>query len=205
MKRKVLPLFLAVLMLCTLAVGCSRKDNNNDDNNGQNQQQNGQNNNNTGNNNDDDNNDNLAEITMERISGFLGRTRDDLATLFTGNSTVNDDGETYQQKIYGTDARVRAEYGDDDKIERFYVYTDETGFTNNFRTELDKLYGAFNEETGWQSKEFNVRVKRENGEVVMILERANGTNNNNMGNNTGNTGNTGNAGNSGNTGNTSGQ
>lgn len=176
MKRKVLPLFLAVLLICTMAAGCSRKNNTDDVNNDQNQEQNGQNNGGTNNNgNDNDNNENLAEITVERISGFLGRTRDDLASLFTGNATVTDDGETYQQKIYGTDARVRAEYGADDKIERFYVYTDETGFTNNFRTELDKLYGTFDETNGWENDEFKVRVQRENGEVVMILERVNGT------------------------------
>ncbi len=189
MKRKALPLFLALLVICALAAGCTRKNNTDDLNNGQNQQQNGQNNGssnngNTGNNGSNDNNQNLAEITVERISGFLGRTRDELATLFTGNSTVADDGETYQQKIYGADARVRAEYDKDKKIERFYIYTDETGFTNNFRTELDKLYGAFNEESGWQNKDFTVRVKRENGEVVMILERA--TNGSGMGDTSGN-------------------
>ncbi|MBR0445852.1 MAG: hypothetical protein IIX23_01010, partial [Oscillospiraceae bacterium] len=53
----------------------------------------------------------------------------------------------------------------------FYVYTDETGFTNSFRTELDKLYGAFDETKGWESKDFRVRVERKNGEVVLILER----------------------------------
>lgn len=205
MKRKVLPLFLAVLMLCTLAVGCSRKNNNDDVNGDQNQEQNGQNNGDTNNNgNDNDNNENLAEITVERISGFLGRTRDDLASLFTGNATVSDDGEMYQQKIYGTDARVRAEYDDDDKIERFYVYTDETGFTNNFRTELDKLYGTFDEETGWQSEDFSVRVERENGEVVLILERAESGTGNDTGNGTGN-GTSGNGTGSGNTSGTAGQ
>lgn len=191
MKRKVLPLFLAVLLICTLAVGCSRKSNTDDVNNNQNQEQNGQNNGST-NNNGNDNNENLAEITVERISGFLGRTRNDLASLFTGNATVTDDGEMYQQKIYGTDARVRAEYGKDDKIERFYVYTDETGFTNNFRTELDKLYGTFDEATGWQNDQFKVRVQRENGEVILILERVGSTtgNDTNSGSNT-NTGNNG--------------
>lgn len=179
MKRKVLPLVLAVLVVLSLAAGCSRKNNTDDVNGGQNQQQNGSSNNdtnkpgnsNSGNGNSDDNNQNLAEITVERISGFLGRTKNDLMSLFTGGATMTDDGEVYRQKIYGTDARVRAEYGKDDKIERFYVYTDETGFTNSFRTELDKLYGAFDETKGWESKDFRVRVERKNGEVVLILER----------------------------------
>ena len=180
MKRKVLALFLAVLVLSTLAAGCSRKNNTDDLNNDQNQQQNGQNNsgsNQNGNNsgNDNDNNENLAEITVERISGFLGRTKDDLATLFTGNVIINDDGETYQQKMYGTDARVRAEYNADNKIERFYVYTNETGFTNNFRTELDKVYGTFDEVNGWKNEKLNIRVKRENGEVILIVEPADST------------------------------
>ena len=186
MKRKVFALFLAVLMLSAVAAGCSRKNNTDDMNNGQNQQQNGQSNGNSnqnGNNNsnDNDNNENLAEITVERISGFLGRTKDDLATLFTGNAVINDDGETYQQKIYGTDARVRAEYNADNKIERFYVYTDETGFANNFRTELDKVYGTFDEVNGWKNEKFNIRVKREKGEVILILEPASGTGNNTSG------------------------
>ena len=180
MKHKVLALFLAVLVLSTLAAGCSRKNNTDDLNNDQNQQQNGQNNsgsNQNGNNsgNDNDNNENLAEITVERISSFLGRTKDDLATLFTGNVIINDDGETYQQKMYGTDARVRAEYNADNKIERFYVYTNETGFTNNFRTELDKVYGTFDEVNGWKNEKLNIRVKRENGEVILIVEPADST------------------------------
>jgi hypothetical protein len=181
MKRKVLPLFLAVLIVLTLAAGCSRKNNTDDVNNGQNQEQNGSGNNagsnnsgngnNNSNNNDDDNKENLAEITMERISGFLGRTKNDLTTLFTGGATMTDDGEMYRQKIYGTDARVRAEYDKDNKIQRFYVYTDENGFTNSFRTELDKLYGTFDETKGWENKDFRVKVERKNGEVIMILER----------------------------------
>ena len=180
MKRKVLPLFLAVLIVLTLAAGCSRKNNTDDVNNGQNQEQNGSGNNtgsnnsgngNNTNNNDDDNKENLAEITMERISGFLGRTKNDLTTLFTGGATMTDDGEMYRQKIYGTDARVRAEYDKDNKIQRFYVYTDENGFTNSFRTELDKLYGTFDEAKGWENKDFRVKVERKNGEVIMILER----------------------------------
>ncbi|MBR6555570.1 MAG: hypothetical protein IKT90_05085 [Clostridia bacterium] len=177
MKRKVLPLFLAVLIVLTLAAGCSRKNNTDDVNNGQNQEQNGSGNNQSGsgnnnaNNNDDDNKENLAEITMERISGFLGRTKNDLATLFTGGATMTDDGEMYRQKIYGADARVRAEYDKDNKIQRFYVYTDENGFTNSFRTELDKLYGTFDETKGWENKDFRVKVERKNGEVIMILER----------------------------------
>ena len=181
MKRKVLPLFLAVLIVLTLAAGCSRKNNTDDVNNGQNQEQNGSgnnagsnnsgNSNNNSNNNDDDNKENLAEITMERISGFLGRTKNDLTTLFTGGATMTDDGEMYRQKIYGTDARVRAEYDKDNKIQRFYVYTDENGFTNSFRTELDKLYGTFDETKGWENKDFRVKVERKNGEVIMILER----------------------------------
>lgn len=181
MKRKVLPLFLAVLIVLTLAAGCSRKNNTDDVNNGQNQEQNGSGNNagsnnsgngnNNSNNNDDDNKENLAEITMERISGFLGRTKNDLTTLFTGGATMTDDGEMYRQKIYGTDARVRAEYDKDNKIQRFYVYTDENGFTNSFRTELDKLYGTFDEAKGWENKDFRVKVERKNGEVIMILER----------------------------------
>ena len=181
MKRKVLPLFLAVLIVLTLAAGCSRKNNTDDVNNGQNQEQNGSgnnagsnnsgNSNNNSNNNDDDNKENLAEITMERISGFLGRTKNDLTTLFTGGATMTDDGEMYRQKIYSTDARVRAEYDKDNKIQRFYVYTDENGFTNSFRTELDKLYGTFDETKGWENKDFRVKVERKNGEVIMILER----------------------------------
>lgn len=177
MKRKVLPLFLAVLIVLTLAAGCSRKNNTDDVNNGQNQEQNGSGNNQSGsgnnnaNNNDDDNKENLAEITMERISGFLGRTKNDLTTLFTGGATMTDDGEMYRQKIYGADARVRAEYDKDNKIQRFYVYTDENGFTNSFRTELDKLYGTFDETKGWENKDFRVKVERKNGEVIMILER----------------------------------
>ena len=176
MKRKALPLFLALLVICALAAGCTRKNNTDDLNNGQNQQQNGQNNGssnngNTGNNGSNDNNQNLAEITVERISGFLGRTKNDLTTLFTGGATMTDDGEMYRQKIYGADARVRAEYDKDNKIQRFYVYTDENGFTNSFRTELDKLYGTFDETKGWENKDFRVKVERKNGEVIMILER----------------------------------
>ena len=181
MKHKVLPLVLAVLVVLSLAAGCSRKNNTDDVNNGQNQEQNGSGNNagsnnsgngnNNSNNNDDDNKENLAEITMERISGFLGRTKNDLTTLFTGGATMTDDGEMYRQKIYGTDARVRAEYDKDNKIQRFYVYTDENGFTNSFRTELDKLYGTFDETKGWENKDFRVKVERKNGEVIMILER----------------------------------
>ncbi len=201
MKRKVLPLFLAVLVVLTLAAGCSRKNNTDDVNNGQNQEQNGSGNNsgtgngdtnkpgngNSGTGNSDDNNQNLAEITVERISGFLGRTKNDLASLFTGGATMTDDGEVYRQKIYGTDARVRAEYGSDDKIERFYVYTDENGFTNSFRTELDKLYGTFDETKGWESNDFRVRVERKNGEVIMILERVDsGSGNSGSGSGSGN-------------------
>ena len=48
MKRKVLPLFLAVLIVLTLAAGCSRKNNTDDVNNGQNQEQNGSGNNQSG-------------------------------------------------------------------------------------------------------------------------------------------------------------
>lgn len=198
MKRNVLPLFLAVLLLCTMAMGCSRKNNNDDVSNGQNQEEQGNQNNGsgTGNGTDNDNNENLAEITMERMAGFLGRTRNDLAGLFTGNSTVTDDGEMYQQRLYGTDARIRAEYGDDDTIERFYVYTDENGFTNSFRTELDALYGAFDEKTGWQSQDFNIRVERENGQVVLVLERnqTDASNNAGTGSNSGSDTGTGNNG-----------
>lgn len=151
MKRTFLSLLLGTLVLCMLCAACSDKKSEDEI-----QPENGE---------------TAAELTVDRIAGYLGKTKDEIKSLFNdGTGTVENDANMYQHNIYGKEAKVKIIYDDQEKIERFYIYTNEANY-DAWKAKLDTLYGTYSETEGWKKNDVHVKTQREGDQVVLVVER----------------------------------
>lgn len=153
MKRTFTALLLSTLILALLCSACSKKKN----------EDKVQPENNEG--------ETAAELTVDRIAGYLGKTKDEIKSIFNdGAGMVENDANMYQRNIYGKDAKVKITYDDNEKIERFHIYTTEANY-ETWKTKLDELYGTYSETEGWNKNDVHVKTEREGDQVVLVVER----------------------------------